>query len=57
MTEPSFQPDPTNLIVGVTGSAVPRQSKDALSFPLLLKRECARVRWITDNPFPVKDDA
>ncbi|MDQ0662808.1 Ser/Thr protein kinase RdoA (MazF antagonist) [Arthrobacter ulcerisalmonis] len=36
---------------------VPRQSKDALSFSLLLKRECARVRWITHNPFPVKDDA
>jgi Ser/Thr protein kinase RdoA (MazF antagonist) len=36
---------------------VPRQSKEALSFSLLLKRECARVRWITHNPFPVKEDA
>ena len=36
---------------------VPRQSKDALSFSLLLQRECARVRWSTHNPFPLKEDA
>lgn len=36
---------------------VPRQSREALGFALLLQRECARLRWITHNPFPVKEDA
>jgi len=35
---------------------VPRQSKDAFSFALLLKRECARVRWLTNNPFPLTEE-
>ena len=35
----------------------PRQSKDALSFSLLLNRECTRVRWMTHNPFPATEDA
>lgn len=36
---------------------VPRQPKDAAKFALLLERECARVRWLTDNPFPMTEDA
>ncbi len=35
---------------------VPRQSKDAIKFALLLERECARVRWLTDNPFTMTED-
>jgi len=36
---------------------IPRQSKDALGFALLLQRECARVRWLTGNPLTVTEDA
>ncbi len=36
---------------------VPRQPKDAENFALILQRECARVRWLTDNPFPLTEDA
>ncbi|TLM83511.1 phosphotransferase [Pseudarthrobacter sp. NamE5] len=37
-------------------AVLPRQPKDALNFALLLHRECARVRWLTDNPFPITED-
>jgi Ser/Thr protein kinase RdoA (MazF antagonist) len=34
----------------------PRLPKDALGFALLLRRECARVRRLTDNPITVTED-
>ncbi|MDQ0674459.1 hypothetical protein QFZ36_002020 [Pseudarthrobacter siccitolerans] len=44
MTGHSTQPDPTNLIAGVTGSRTHVPSG-------------ARVHWITHNPFRVQEDA
>ncbi len=36
---------------------VPQQDKDAVKFSLILARECARVRWLTDNPFTLTEYA
>jgi hypothetical protein len=36
---------------------VPQQPKDAVKFALVLDRECARVRWLTDHPFTLTEDA
>ena len=38
-------------------AVVPPAVKDAFSFALLLQRECARVRWLTDNTFTTSEDA
>ncbi|WP_369132712.1 phosphotransferase [Modestobacter sp. I12A-02662] len=36
---------------------VPQQAKDAVKFSLVLERECARVRWLADNPHTLTEDA
>jgi Ser/Thr protein kinase RdoA (MazF antagonist) len=36
---------------------IPQQPKDAVKFALVLERECARVRWLTDHPFTLTEDA
>ncbi|MGY1633619.1 phosphotransferase [Geodermatophilus sp. SYSU D01186] len=36
---------------------VAQQAKDAVKFAQVLERECARVRWLADNPFPLTEDA
>ncbi|WP_222267303.1 phosphotransferase [Modestobacter marinus] len=36
---------------------IPQQAKDAVKFSLVLERECARVRWLTDNPFTLTEYA
>lgn len=38
-------------------SIVPRQPKDAVKFALLLERECARLRWLTNNPWTLTEEA
>jgi hypothetical protein len=38
-------------------AVVPQQAKDAVKFALVLERECARVRWLSDNPLPMTEDA
>jgi Ser/Thr protein kinase RdoA (MazF antagonist) len=36
---------------------IPQLPKDAVKFALVLERECARVRWLTDNPFTLTENA
>jgi Ser/Thr protein kinase RdoA (MazF antagonist) len=36
---------------------IPQQPKDAVKFALVLERECARVRWLSDNPFTLTEKA
>jgi Ser/Thr protein kinase RdoA (MazF antagonist) len=38
-------------------ATIPQQPKDAVKFAMVLERECARVRWLTDHPFTLTEDA
>ncbi|GAA3104305.1 hypothetical protein GCM10010464_79370 [Pseudonocardia yunnanensis] len=38
-------------------ATIPQQPKDAVKFALVLERECARMRWLSDNPFTLTENA